>query len=171
MAHVSPAFWAPAQPKPTKNTTPNSVSPSVFPCAFAFCFFPFHFAPRCTSKDFECARAQISKFAQGQRDDITDAELWRAQTMLAGEQAAVLKHDMILRVRVRELHGVCRCLQQRNCHTFPTSNPPSRDRRKAEPHLHNGCLCAGQRPHLRRHDTVSPYRVQHGAVAGEIQNR
>jgi len=29
---------------------------------------------------------------------------------------------MILRVRVRELHGVCRGLQQRNCHTFRRIN-------------------------------------------------
>jgi hypothetical protein len=39
---------------------------------------------RCTSRDFELARSQIKKFSEGQRGDITDAQLWRAHTMLAG---------------------------------------------------------------------------------------
>jgi hypothetical protein len=50
---------------------------------FLCLFLPPSF--RCTSRDFDIARSKLQKFAQGQRDDITDAELWHAQTMLAGE--------------------------------------------------------------------------------------
>jgi hypothetical protein len=42
---------------------------------------------RCTSKDFQLAREQLKKFSEGQRDGISDAQLWRAHTMLAGARA------------------------------------------------------------------------------------
>ncbi len=51
------------------------------------------FSPLFLAKRFyaDCLLPIIQLFSEGRRDDITDAELWRAKTMLSGQGEAAVR--------------------------------------------------------------------------------